>query len=57
MRSAIRSRLRPQGHAASPADDAYPALGEVIFEIGVMLTIHLAVAVAVSALLQTLGTG
>jgi hypothetical protein len=48
MRSAIRSLLRPQDHAAPAAGSVRPRIGEVVFDIGVMLAMHLAAAVAVS---------
>ena len=51
MRSAIRSLLRPQDHAAPTAASVHPRVGEVVFEIGVTLAIHLAAAIAVSLVL------
>jgi hypothetical protein len=48
MRSAIRSLLRLHDHAAPTAASVHPRVGEVVFEIGVTLAIHLAAAVAVS---------
>ena len=53
MKSAIRSLLRPQDRAVPAAVGFYPRVGEVVFEIGVTLALHLAVAVAVSLALAT----
>jgi hypothetical protein len=47
----IRSLLRLQGRAV-PAASAYPCAGEVMFEIGAILAVHLAAAAAVSLALD-----
>lgn len=63
MKSALRSFRRPGGRAARvtlrrqrarPAKD-FPAFGEVIAEIGVILAIHLGVALAVTLALRMSG--
>ena len=47
----IRSLLRLQDRAV-PAASAYPRVGEVMFEIGAILAVHLAAAAAVSLVLD-----
>jgi hypothetical protein len=48
MRSAIRFLLRAHDHAVPAAISRHPRVGEVVFEIGVLLAIHLAAAVVVN---------
>jgi hypothetical protein len=48
MRSAIRFLLRAHDHAVPAATRRHPRVGEVLFEIGVLLAIHLAAAAAVN---------
>jgi hypothetical protein len=63
MKSALRYLRRPAGHAvrlplhrqrALPAKDI-PAWGEVLAEIGLILAIHLGVALAVTLTLRASG--
>jgi hypothetical protein len=61
MKASLRYFRRPAEHAAhsagrrrSPVAD-FPAPGEVLLEIGLMLAIHLAIALAIIVTLQAFG--
>ena len=57
MRMPIRTLWRPvdTDHRAPSAAGDYPTPGEVLTEIGVLLTIHLAAAFAVAVTLRLFG--
>ena len=62
MKSALRNSRRPTERAARltsrhrvPAARGYPAFGEVLAEIGLILAIHLGVALAVTLTLLAYG--
>jgi hypothetical protein len=59
MRSAFRHawrRARPLGRRPDAVDE-YPGAGQVVSEIGLILAIHLAVALAIGLTLRALGLG
>jgi hypothetical protein len=62
MKASLRYFRRPEEHAANPAARGRspvagdtPAPGEVLLEIGLMLAIHLAIALAIILTLQAFG--